>query len=715
MPLQKNIRIDSVNNTLIFNLQNQIPELIYIGSKLPSDINIDNFIISCSKPKTVAAIDQVVPLNLHPEISSGFKGHPAMLAYRPNSKTTNWAGKFILDSYDKKHNGIDFFLKDKHRGLNLKLSCGLDVELDVLTLSSTIKNKASTDIIIDWLSTPVIPVLQNLSDYTLFQGRWCGEFNIQRQGIPRGITSFENTTGITSHESFPGIIVSQANTDEMSGECLALHLAWSSNHKLILERLDNGETQIQMGVLNFPSEGRLKENESFKTPKLYVAYSNKGFNALSQQYHKFIRKRILPTSFKAKQRPVTYNTWEAIYFNQKENKLKDLVDNAKDLGIERFVLDDGWFMGRNDDTSSLGDWFVDENKYPNGLNPLITYINNKGMEFGLWIEPEMINENSLLYKKHPNWVLKLFPYPLVTSRNQLVLDLTNKEVINYLYERVSNLLKDHNIAYLKWDMNRILVLAGDNKNNVAFYRQTKAFYKLLDKIRSNYPKVEIESCASGGGRIDYEVLKRVHRFWPSDTNDAIERMGIQMGFSYFFPPELMGSHIGQKWSHTTGRGVSYSFQSLVTSYGHLGVEMDITKLTKGEKLEIKSSIETYKKDRILWHSGIFYRIKTVDPSLVGVAVISCDKKDARLVMTQLNRPRSIVPPLIKIPALNKDFIYMVKLQNESKCKILDSSPLYDSIFKDGLQLSGFIISEVGIQLPALYSQCAVAFSLKAIN
>ncbi|MDA8870995.1 alpha-galactosidase, partial [Rhizobiaceae bacterium] len=323
---------------------------------------------------------------------------------------------------------------------------------------------------------------------------------------------------------------------------------------------------------------------------------------MSQRFHAHVRANIVDWPDPAKPRPVTVNTWEALYFDHDHDKLKRLADAAVKVGAERYVLDDGWFGGRDqsrdDDSSSLGDWYADPRKYPDGLGPVVDHVVDVcGMEFGLWVEPEMVNPNSDLYRAHPDWVLALDPYPRILSRNQLVLDLTNEDVSAYLYERLSSLLGEYRISYLKWDMNRDLVLPGDRKGQAAVHRQTTALYALIDRIRAEFPHVEIESCASGGGRIDYEILKRTHRFWTSDSNDAVERARIQHGFTHFLPPEVMGSHVGPAWCHTSGRGFHPDFRALVASYGHMGLELDLTKVSDEEFDLFAAAVDRYKQDR----------------------------------------------------------------------------------------------------------------------
>ncbi|MCP4297716.1 MAG: alpha-galactosidase [Proteobacteria bacterium] len=451
-----------------------------------------------------------------------------------------------------------------------------------------------------------------------------------------------------------------------------------------------------------------------ESPEIYVAHSDQGFNGISRKFHSYVRNRIVKFPEPQKARPVTINTWEAVYFNHNNKGLKKLVDISAAVGCERFVLDDGWFHNRNDDTSSLGDWVPDLRKFPQGLNPLADYVVSKGMEFGLWVEPEMVNQDSDLYRKHPEWALSLEVYPEVEGRNQLVLDLTNPDVEEYIFECLETLLSKTSIQYLKWDMNRALVMPGNKEEKAVAYRYVKVLYSLIDRIREKFPQVEIESCASGGGRIDFEILKRTHRFWPSDSNDAIERIKIQMGMSYFFPPEVMGTHIGPESCHTSGRRFHRIFQNLVASYGHFGMEADLSKLSHNELQELKDLVVSYKSDRKLWHTGNFSRVRTIDPSLLGVSVVSEDQKTARLTMYQIDRPRDIIPPLVKIPGLEQNQTYRVRLHSNLENALKNSRSFENPLLKNGVELPGMILTQVGVQLPVLSAQTGLSIICEAV-
>lgn len=711
----KTLRLDGSATTLVFAWDDGIPVAVYHGRTLPGDADLVTIVAINERPLPQATLDDNAAISLHPEIGRGFLGHPALIAHRPSSTAPGWAGQFTMSRQETRDGGVTFGMIDADRGLLLDLKFDLDPETDVTTFSSSLINDGDTPIVVEWLSTPVVAPPQQFSQHLAFHGRWCAEFAIERQAIQLGLTKRENRRGRTSHEAFPGTVLLKGTTDEETGECLGVHLGWSGNHRMVMERLTTGDVQLQMGVLLFSGEGTLAPGERMTTPTLYVAHSDTGLNALSQKFHAHVRKHIIAFPSPLKPRPVTVNTWEAIYFDHTHERLTALADAAADVGAERFVLDDGWFRGRNDDTSSLGDWYPDPDKYPDGLQPIADYVRARGMEFGLWVEPEMVNQQSELYRNHPEWVLGLGNYPRLTGRNQLVLDIANPDVSDYLFERLSSLISVHDIAYLKWDMNRDLVMPGDSTGRAAVYRQTGALYGLLDRLGAAFAGLEIESCASGGGRIDFEILKRTHRFWTSDSNDSVERARIQTGFSYFLPPEVMGAHVGPAWSHTSGRGLHAGFRALVASYGHMGIEADLTKMSDEDKTIMRAALARHKQDRHIWHSGRFFRIRTVDDNLIGAQGVAPDKSAARLVLMQIDRPRSTVPPRIRVPGLEPDRLYRVSLQTVTE-NVRKANRRFDNpLFGEGFVLKGHALGTVGIGLPALYAQTGLAIAVDAVD
>jgi alpha-galactosidase len=703
--------LDGRETTLVFAWSDGVPAAIYHGSRLEDGIDLNTIFKIHQRPLPQATLDINPPISLHPEPGQGFAGHPALIAHRPGSDRPAWAGRFTFAKSRNIRNGVIFELLDAGRGLELEIECVLDPTSDVMVSASRLTNIGDNPALVEWLSAPVVAPSQQFSHQLSFQGRWCGEFDVERLPVSIGQMRHENRRGRTSHESFPGVILLGAATDDQTGLCLAMHLGWSGNHRLLVERLPNGDIQVQMGALLFSGEGNLGPGETIQSPDLYCAHSARGLNDVSRKLHAHVRNNICKWPLADKPRPVSVNTWEAIYFDHNHERLTSLVDAAADIGAERFVLDDGWFEGRNDDSSSLGDWYADSRKFPKGLQPIADFVRSKSMEFGLWVEPEMVNRKSELFTNHPDWVLALDNYPLITGRNQLVLDVSNPDVSQYLYDRLEKLVGDHQIAYLKWDMNRELVLPGDAAGRPAAYQQVGALYQLMDRLLAKFPGLEIESCASGGGRVDYEILKRTHRFWTSDSNDSVERMRIQNGFSYFFPPEIMGAHIGPAWSHTSGRGLHTGFRALIASYGHMGIEADLTKMAEDDLAIIRAAVERYKQDRHIWHTGVFHRLRTVDENLVGCLGVLPDKSAARLVLAQLDRPRSTLSPRIHIPGLDPASNYEVMIQTVTERVAKANRTPGNSPLHSGMKMSGKALETIGIGLPCLYAQTGIAIAI----
>ena len=387
---------------------------------------------------------------------------------------------------------------------------------------------------------------------------------------------------------------------------------------------------------------------------------------------------------------------------------------AAKLGVERFIIDDGWFKGRHDDLAALGDWYIDEGKYPQGLTPVIDAVNALGMEFGIWVEPEMINVNSDLYRAHPDWALGLDDYPKLTGRNQLLLDLTNEDVYQFILERMVWLLQSHNISYVKWDFNRDVVQAG-HAGHPSLVRQTQQMYRLFDQLNAQFPHVEFESCASGGGRIDYEMLKRCKRFWASDNNDALERQQIQRGMSYFFPPEVMGAHIGGAPCHATSRNHSINFRGLTALFGHMGVELDPVKSDTEEQQGFTRYIALHKQLRPLLHSGNAFRLDTPDNTLLVNGVKANDLSEAVVLISQLTLPEYALSGTLRIPGLAQNTLYTITVLDmpdsfhNEKNHTMKKYPVW---LKQEIMLTGEWLGKVGLAMPILDPESAILIGIK---
>lgn len=548
------------------------------------------------------ALDEPLRLPVFPGFGLGWFAQPALEAHRGG---TGFAFDGAEVSVRRPDNAVVLAFTDAVAEIAVEVTLTLDRFNDVLTVTTSLTNHGATPLDVQWLASAALPLPAQVEQIRYHAGRHANEFEPQVDRLGKATWLRENRRGITSHDCFPGAVAVTTGTSEHSGLAYSAQLAWSGNHRQTIDWLDDGRRQWQFGIAFAPGELCLEPGETIESPPVLATCSSSGWQGAARNFHAVLRDQVNWPGGAMKPRPVHLNTWEGYYFDHNEPALIALADRAAALGIERFVLDDGWFHRRDDDTSSLGDWWPDVRKYPRGLRPLADHVVGLGMEFGLWIEPEMVNPDSELYRKHPEWALQLAGRPHQTSRNQLVLDLTNPAVGDYLFETIGRTIGDLPLSYLKWDHNRDLVAAGDAAGQAAYRRQVLAFYSLLERFRTAFPSVEIESCAGGGGRIDAGVLTRVHRFWPSDCLDALSRLSIQRGFLQFFPPELMGSHVGTVPVHTTGRSQPLDFRAAVACQGHFGVELDLAALNAAETARLGQWIEFYKHWRRILHQSVW--------------------------------------------------------------------------------------------------------------
>lgn len=566
------------------------------------------------------------------------------------------------------------------------ITARLDPATDTLSLSTTLTNTGEDVLDVAYLASGNLPLPPDADRVRSYGGRHNSEFVAIDDVLTRSQWRRENRRGLTSHDCFPGAIVSCAD-----GTAYGAQLAWSGNHMQSIEWLDDGRRQWLMGEALAPGEMRLSPGQSMVTPEILATVSAQGVNGASWAFHRAIRARMTWPDGAMKPRPVHLNTWEGFYFTHDLEALKELADAAARVGIERYVLDDGWFKGRDDDTSSLGDWVVDARKYPDGLMPLARHVVDLGMEFGLWVEPEMINPDSDLYRAHPDWALHIAGRPLLGARNQLVLDMSLPKVRDYLFDAMAQHLRELPISYLKWDHNRDLTHAG---HHAKFRQQVLGTYELMARLRAAFPDVEIESCAGGGGRIDAGVIAHTHRFWTSDCIDAISRVSIQRGFLQFMPPEVMGSHVGACPAHSTGRMQSMPFRAGVALPGHFGVELDLRKLTQAETDDLAATIARYKALRSRLHHGRVWQGEVGD-SVVWQA--HGDEEQLLLIITR------IAPTTIRH-------------QPHLRLNMVDPSRRY-RLARDGapaIEVDGAWLHRMGLPLPPMKGEEVLVYDLTAI-
>ncbi len=594
-------------------------------------------------------VDAVTALRVVPVQDGGWFGAPALLAHRDGlSVGQGWSRCTVVEDADA--NALHILLVDTPSSLSLQLSVGIDPVSDVVTLQSRLTNEGAGIVDVQWLAAGTLPLPADADRVTSWHGRHSAEFVEETLPLGAAMWRRENRRGLTSHEAPPSALVMTAD----NALTFAGHLAWSGNSSNQIERCDDGRFAWQMGECLSPGEVRLGAGESLTTPQWLVTCSYAGRNGAMQTMHRALRGRVDWPGGAMRPRPVHINSWEAFYFDHDVAALMRMADRAAALGVERFVLDDGWFTGRTDDRRALGDWAVDPVKYPEGLGPLAAHVRQLGMEFGLWVEPEMVSPDSDLYRAHPDWALAQRGRTPVTARHQLVLDMANLAVAEHIFGWLSGLLRDVPINYLKWDHNRALGHAGDR----AMYRaQVSASYALMARLRAAFPDVEIEACAAGGGRIDAGIARYCHRFWPSDCIDAVSRVDIQRHFLQFFPPEMMGAHVGAATAHTTRRTQSMAWRCAVALPGHFGVELDPASLSADDAATLAEWIALYKGLRDRLHSGSLW-LGTGADGLVWQA--HGDADDLILIIYRTEPMTLAHGTNVRLPMLDADAAYQVE-------------------------------------------------------
>jgi alpha-galactosidase len=559
---------------------------------------------------------------------------------------------------------------------------------------------------------PLSPTTDEVLD---FPGRWVKEGQPQRRRLGIGALSWDNRRGRHSHQNSPGLFAGTPNFTERSGELVGIHIAWSGAHEMRVERGIDGRVCLQAGVLLDAGEVDLAPGESFTTPWVMATWSGEGLSAASSSFHSWFRAR---PQHPRTPRPILLNTWEAVYFDHNLETLCALADSAAAVGIERYVLDDGWFGSRRHDRAGLGDWWVSTDAHPQGLTPLITHVRKLGMQFGLWFEPEMVNPDSDLYRAHPDWVLTTPGVDQPLARTQYILDLTNPAVSAYLFERIDAVLSEHEIGYVKWDYNRDMC-APAHEARASSYRQTQALYSLLRKIRAAHPAVEIETCASGGGRIDAGIFEFTQRAWTSDCIDALERQQIQRSFSMFFPPELMGAHVGGSPAHTTGRRATVNFRAATALFGHLGFEWDLTRASEADRAVAANIVRVHKKFRPLLHSGTSVRVDYPVSSGQIYGVVSADTSEALFAYAQLTTNDTSVPSPVTFSGLDPKRTYevaWVHLEEPPAWGTMRQLPAWlgDRTGAGRAKATGAVLRSVGLAIPVCHPESVLLFHLTAV-
>ncbi|MEO1062869.1 MAG: alpha-galactosidase [Actinomycetota bacterium] len=691
----ENIVLTSEHLSVSINHRGGMPEVVSVGPPPgPASVPMDPAVPH-------GGLDVPVPLGIVAEESVGHAGRPGLVGSRDDGSA--WSPRFELVAHEVSADTGRFELVDRVAELELLVRLRVD---DVLTVGLTLRNPGATPFQLVRLS-PSIPVPPDAVELLTFSGRWCRELQVDHSAFD-ALHVVENRRGRTSHQRAPAIIATTAGAGEQTGSVWGAQLAWSGNFELAAEVLADGRRHVQLGELLSPGEVVVEPGGEHVAPDVVVAWSDHGLSAMSQAFHRHVRSVMGPMS----PRPVVLNTWEAVYFDHDLTTLRELADAAAAVGVERFVLDDGWFGGRRDDTAGLGDWWVSEAVWPSGLGPIIDHVTGLGMDFGLWVEPEMVNPDSELYRAHPDWTLTTAGYEPVLGRQQLVLDFGRPEVREHLFAAVRELLDTYDIRYLKWDMNRDLVQASRH-GRPGVHGHVVGLYEVLDGLRCSHPEVEIESCASGGGRADLGVLRRTQRIWTSDCNDAVERQRIQRGFSMLFPPEVMGSHIGPEQAHTTGRRHHLDFRAATALFGHLGIEWNLLRASPEEREAVAAAVALHRRLRPLLHGGAVVRGDHPDPAALVHGVVSEDRRQALFAYVQLTTSASMVPLDARLPGLAADLDYEVRVVDDlgPVRELSRRRPAW--MGEPTVSASGSFLAHRGLPMPALVPETVLLLELTA--
>jgi alpha-galactosidase len=695
--------------SVVLDLSTPLPTILWWGEDL-GDVADDQLrdLATASIPQRASGgLDDPAPLTLLPQHADGWFGSPGLrghrtggLGFSPALRTTD-----IETDTDEHGSRVVVRAADPSAALaaEIRLTIGAG---GVVTSTIGLRNDGDDEYTLDALAVtlPLPPSAREILDTT---GRHLHERAPQRHAFTIG------THERSSHKGRPGadatllLVAGEPGFGFERGIAHAMHVGWSGNHVIRAEKRVTGETLLMGGELLGSGEVVLAPGETYTTPTVYGTWGD-GLNDLSARLHEYVRAR--PTH-PARPRPVTLNTWEAVYFDQNFENLAELAEVAAGMGAERFVLDDGWFRGRRDDTTSLGDWYVDETVWPEGLRPLADHVRSLGLEFGLWFEPEMVSLDSDVAREHPDWMLAVAGRTPLPGRQQYVLDVANPAVSAYLLERIDALVTELDIAYIKWDHNRDVVDGASSiTGRAGVHEATIALYALFDELRRRHPGLEIESCASGGARVDLGILEHTDRVWTSDCIDPIERLDIQRYTGLLLPPELMGEHVSGPTSHSTGRTLGLDVRAAGAIFGHFGVEWDVREASAEERAHLADWIAAHKRWRDRLHTARTVHVDVTDPAIDIRGAVSSDLSWGLFALTQITTGIAHPPGRFVLAGLDPERLYTVRVPAPLP-RVLGpgESPLPWA--QDGVTLSGRTLMSVGLQRPILFPQHSILVEL----
>ena len=583
-------------------------------------------------------------------------------------------------------------LKDDFSEIEVALYYTAFDDCDVLVRNAAITNTGKENVFLEKAFSFCAELPSDEYRFLRLCGSWAAERSVEVTLLKQGITKIQSLRGASSHQTNPFAAVMRKGCSDEAGECYGAQLIYSGSFAITAEKVYNGSVRIQGGINDTGFSWNLKGGETCTTPQAALCYSDGGLGQMSREYSDFLRGYVINPRFVNRERPIVVNNWEATYFNFDNEKLFPIIDEAARLGIDTFVLDDGWFGKRNDDKSGLGDWFVNENKLKGGLKNIIDRCKKQGLKFGLWFEPEAISEDSELYRAHPEWAIGKEGVAPARWRNQLCLDLTQKQVVDYVFNAVAKILKDNDISYVKWDFNRSITefySSGLECQGEFAHRYILGVYELAERLTDAFPDILFEGCAGGGGRFDAGMLYYFPQIWTSDDTDAYERAKIQWGTSICYPLSAMSCHVSACPNHQTGRTTPLGTRGAMASLGAFGYELDLSKLSDDEKEQVRRQIINYRQISEIVLKGDLYRLSNpFESNYFGAVAVSKDKSKAYFVLERIHAMPNDYPRVMRLCGLDRDKIYEIK--------------------ETGVIASGNALMSMGVELPRIddYGGCA---------
>jgi alpha-galactosidase len=714
--------------SVVIDTASRVPRVLHWGADLGLiDATTAMAMRATSEPALLNnSPDRRRSFSLWPTEFEGWAGTPAQEGHASGTATTPRPKTVATrhESLGDRGGIIEFDLVDEITALRSTVILKLD-PFGVLTVDVSLERDASLapgtgglPYSLDALRV-LLPLPERATELLDFTGKWCRERSPQRGSLRFGSQIRKSRRGKSGHDAPFLMIMGTPDLGFQRGEAWAAHLAWSGDTEYVVEKLPEGAgafaSVLGVGEGLRPGEIILADGDRYDAPTAVFIWSGDGLDGVAARLHQRLRAR---PSHPTTPRPLTLNSWEAVYFDHDLERLSDLVTRAARVGVERIVLDDGWFQGRREANAGLGDWFVDNSVWPDGLRPLVDLVRSQGMQFGLWFEPEMISLDSDLARSHPDWILGPRQGLGDSAREQYVLDLTRPEAFENILHRVSELVSAYGIDYIKWDHNRDLsepVSYRNGQDRPVVHEQTVALYRLLDALRTRHPLLEIETCSGGGGRVDLGILEHTDRLWASDCNDPLERLQIERWTRLLVPPELIGSHLGGTRSHTTSRVTDLSFRLAVALTAHAGIEWDLHEADEEELDRIAAWAASYRKFRDLIHSGRVVNADLADESTLLSGIVAADGSRGLYTWARLATSPAGQSGRIRVPGLDPQGCYSVRVLQDfgeaSRHQIADPSWMSDAVTEHGAILPGSVLALAGIPLPTLNPQQAMVFEI----